>query len=79
MSGKEQQAVCLRYVDKDLVPRQEFIGLHEVSLTTGENLAKVVMDVLQRLNLPVAGLRGQTYDGATNMAGLANRAEHRPL
>lgn len=26
-------------------------------------------DVLLRLNLPMSGLRGQTYDGASNMAG----------
>ncbi len=75
VSGKEQEAVCLRYVDKDLVPREEFIGLYEVSLTTGENLAKVVMDVLQRLNLPITGLRGQAYDGAANMAGKYNGAQ----
>lgn len=79
VSGKEQQAVGLRYVDRDLVPREELIALHEVSLTTGENLAKGVLDVLQRLNLPVAGLRGQAYEGATNMAGLTNPVEHRPL
>jgi len=62
-------AVCLRFVDMDLVPPEEFIGLYEVSLTTGEHLAKVVMNVLQHLNLPITGLRGQAYDGAANMAG----------
>lgn len=75
VSGKGQEAVCLRYVDKDLVPHEEFIGLYEVSSTSGENLAKVVMDVLQRLNLPIIGLRGQAYDGAANMAGKYNRAQ----
>ena len=49
MSGKEQEAVCWRCVDKDLISYEEFIGLYEVSLTTGENLAKIVMDVLQQI------------------------------
>ena len=51
MSGKEQEAVCVRYVDHDLIVHEEFVGMYEVSVTTGENLAKVIMDVLLRLNL----------------------------
>jgi hypothetical protein len=75
VSGKEQEAFCLRYVDHDLIVHEEFIGLYEVSSTTGENLARVVLDVLQRLNLPISGLRGQAYDGAANMAGKYNGAQ----
>ena len=51
VSGKEQEAVCVRYVDHDLIVHEEFVGMYEVSVTTGENLAKVIMDVLLRLNL----------------------------
>lgn len=75
IAGVEQESICLRYVDHDLVPREEFVGLYEVSLTTGENLAKVATDVLQRLSLPFSGLRGQTYDGAANMSGKINGAQ----
>ena len=64
----EQESICLRYVDNDLKPHEEFIGLYSVSETTGKSLAGVVKDVLLRLNLPRHGLRGQTCDGA-NMAG----------
>ena len=42
MSGKEQEAVCVRYVDHDLIVHEEFVGMYEVSVTTGENLAKVI-------------------------------------
>lgn len=69
VAGKEQESVCFRYVDHDLVPHELFIGLYAVSGTTGEEIAKVAVDVLLRLNLPMSGLRGQTYDGAANMAG----------
>ncbi len=69
VTGAEQESVCLRYVDPDLVPHVEFVGLHRFSETRSQGIAKVAADVLLRLNLPVAGLRGQTYDAATNMAG----------
>ncbi len=75
VSGKKQEAICLRYVDNDLMIHEEFIGLYEVSVGTGENLAKVVKDVLVRLNLPISGLRGQAYDGAANMAGRYSGAQ----
>ncbi len=69
VSGTEQESICLRYVDSDLEPREEFIGLYETSSTTGEQISKIVSDVLLRLNLPLSVLRGQTYDGAANMSG----------
>ena len=67
--GQEQESVCLRYVDHDLNPHEEFIGMYSVHETTGESLANVVLDVICRLNLPLSALRGQTYDGAANMSG----------
>ncbi|CAL9706252.1 unnamed protein product [Knipowitschia caucasica] len=73
--GKEQVSICLRYVDKDLVPQEDFVGLYEVQGTTGEQMAKVAADMLLRLNLPMSGLRGQTYDGAANMAGKFSGAQ----
>ena len=69
VSGTEQESICLRYVDHNLIPHEEFVGLYEVSLTTGQNLANVAKDVLLRLNLSLDGVRGQTYDGAANMSG----------
>ncbi len=69
ISGVEQEALYLRYVDADLLVHEDFIGLYETTSTTGENLAKIILDVLLRLNLLISGLRGQAYDGASNMAG----------
>ena len=60
ISGQEQESVCLRYVDHDLNPHEEFIGMYSVHETTGESLANVVLDVTCRLNLPLSALRGQT-------------------
>ncbi|KAJ8381375.1 hypothetical protein SKAU_G00021530 [Synaphobranchus kaupii] len=75
ISGAEQESICLRYVDHDLVPHEEFIGLYVMSETTGQAIADMATDVLVRLNLPMAGLRGQGYDGAANMAGKYSGAQ----
>lgn len=58
VSGTEQESVCLCYVDHDLIPHEEFIGLYAVTETTGESLAKMAIDVLSRLHLPLCALRG---------------------
>lgn len=41
--------------------------MYGVSDTKGKSLAEVAKELL-RLNLPIHGLRGQTYDGAANMS-----------
>lgn len=58
--------------------------MYEVFVTIGENLAKVVMEVLLGLNSSVSGLKGQACDGAANMAGTYSGAQaiikqHQPL
>jgi len=75
ISGVEQEALCLRYVDSDLLVHEDFIGMYETTSTTGENLARIILDVLLRLNLPISGLRGQAYDGASNMSGKYSGAQ----
>jgi len=69
ISRKEQLSMCLRYVDADFVPHEDFIGLYEPPDTSGATIASCIKDVLLRLNLSLANLRGQTYDGAANMSG----------
>jgi hypothetical protein len=72
ISGKEQESICLRHIDSDLNVLESFIGLYKLSDTTGATVARAVQDVLRRFDLPIAHLRGQTYDGAANMAGPYN-------
>ena len=62
-------------MDHDLVPQEVFVGLYEVLGTTGEEIARVPLDVLLRLNIPMSGLRGRTYDGAANMSGRHSGAQ----
>ena len=67
-SKNEQVSICLRYVN-DLQPFEDFIGMYEKANTAGEALSSTIQDILIRLGLPLDNLRGQCYDGATNMAG----------
>ncbi|XP_061561827.1 BAH and coiled-coil domain-containing protein 1 isoform X3 [Phycodurus eques] len=75
VSGVEQEVMCLRYVDKDLLVHEDFIGLYEASSPTGENLASTILEVMLRLSLPISGLRGQAYDGTSNMSGKYSSAQ----
>jgi hypothetical protein len=70
ISGNHQESICLRYIDKDLQPHEEFIGFYELQDTTGAAVANAIFDVLLRLNLPIENLRGQSFDGASNMSGV---------
>lgn len=62
-------SICFKYVDHDPVPQEVFVDLYEVSGITGEEITKVAVDVLLRLNIPMPDLRVLTYDGAANMSG----------
>ena len=57
-------------MDPDLVPHEVFVGLYEVSGTTGEAIARVARDDFLRRIIPIACLRGQTYDMAANVSGM---------
>ena len=72
MSGVEQEAICLRYVDKYLITQEVFVGLYAMESTSGMALYKMLLDVLTRLSLPLSNLRGQAFDGASNMSGAYN-------
>jgi hypothetical protein len=68
-SNKEQMALVLRFVDKFGLIQERFFDVAHVNDTTALTLKKKVCDILSRHNLDVSNLRGQGYDGASNMRG----------
>jgi hypothetical protein len=72
ISVKEQLAIVLRYVDKRGHVIERFLGIAHVSNTTAVELKKTIDSVLSRHNLSISRLRGQGYDGASNMRGELN-------
>ena len=67
-----QVVVALHWVDNDLSVHEEFIGLYAVSSIESSSLVHVIKDTLLRLGLPMTKIRGQCYDGASNMRGIRN-------
>jgi len=68
-SKKEQMAIVLRFVDKDGNIKERFFDIVHVKDTTAATLKKELSVVLSRHNLDVSNIRGQGYDGASNMRG----------
>ena len=67
VANKEQVIVCLRWVDNQFEPHEDFIGLHHVADIKTDTIVHVLKDTLLRLNLPMSGCRALCFDGASNM------------
>ncbi|XP_059658418.1 uncharacterized protein LOC132304705 [Cornus florida] len=67
ISTKEQMACVLRYVDKNGHVVERFVGLVHLSDTTSISLKKAIDALFSRHGLSISRLRGQGYDGASNM------------
>ena len=65
-------AVCMRWVDNDFQPHEDFIGLYKVDSIAASELVSVLKDTLLRMNVSITNCRGQCYDGALNMTGVRN-------
>ena len=66
ISGIEQFAVSLQWIDEHYFIHEDVIGLIEVENTDGATLTTVLKDVLVRCELELNDCRGQAYDGASN-------------
>ncbi|XP_025617098.1 uncharacterized protein [Arachis hypogaea] len=62
-------AIVLRFVDVDGFVRERFFDLVHVSDTSALTLKKELVSVLSIYNLQIENIRGQGYDGASNMRG----------
>jgi hypothetical protein len=68
-SKREQMAIVLRFVDKDGFIQEHFFDLVHVKNTSALTLKNGIYDVLSRYGLNIQNIRGQGYDGASNMRG----------
>ncbi|XP_073120249.1 uncharacterized protein [Henckelia pumila] len=71
-SNKEQMTIVLRFVDIDGFLRERFFTIVHVTDTTAATLKKEISDALGRYDLYIHNMRGQGYDGASNMRGSWN-------
>nr|XP_020195096.1 zinc finger MYM-type protein 1-like [Aegilops tauschii subsp. strangulata] len=68
-SHKEQLAICIRYVDKVGKGCERFLGVVHVANTTSLSLKAAIESLLTDHHLTLTQIRGQGYDGASNMKG----------
>ena len=62
-------ALVLRYVDKEGCIRERFFGVIHVRDTMALTLKEAIFSTLSQHNLAIHNIRGQGYDGASNMRG----------
>ena len=74
-SKKEQMAIIMRFLDCDGFDRERFFEVVNVKETNASTLKKEKGNVLTRYNLLVEDLRGQGYNGASNMRGAWNELQ----
>ncbi|CAN6726971.1 unnamed protein product [Malus baccata var. baccata] len=72
VSVKEQMAMMLRYVDDNGHVIERFVGIQHVTDTTSSSLKNAIDTLFSRNGLSISKLRGQGYDGASNMRGELN-------
>ncbi|XP_042415024.1 zinc finger MYM-type protein 1-like [Zingiber officinale] len=71
-SNKEQMTIVLRFVDIDGFLRERFFAIVHVTDTTAATLKKKISNTLGCYDLHIHNMRGQGYDGASNMRGSWN-------
>ncbi|GAV90762.1 LOW QUALITY PROTEIN: Dimer_Tnp_hAT domain-containing protein/DUF4371 domain-containing protein, partial [Cephalotus follicularis] len=69
ISSKEQMAVALRFVNREGCVIERFIGIVHVSSTTSLSLKMAIEALFSKYGLSLSSIRGQGYDGASNMQG----------
>ncbi|KAJ0962219.1 hypothetical protein J5N97_030047 [Dioscorea zingiberensis] len=72
ISNKEQMALVLRYMNNKGSIVERFLAIVHVSDTTALSLKKAIESIFSKHGLSVSRLRGQGYDGASNMRGEFN-------
>lgn len=72
VSIKEQMVVLLRYVNKEGSVMERFLGIVHVSDTTSLSLKEAIKSLFSKHGLSLSRVRGQGYDGASNMKGEFN-------
>ena len=70
VSNKEILSLVLRFVDSSANIREDFVSFHLCGEeTTGEAIKDLILKSINDLGLNMDDCRGQSYDGAGNMAG----------
>ena len=73
VSNKKQLSFWIRWISENLCPVEDFLGCNELPDIKTDTIERAVKDSLVRFGLLIQNLRGETYDGASNMMGVAQK------
>ena len=62
-SNREQLSVCIRWVDSELEPHEDFIGLYKMDGVCASDIVNALKETLLSMKLLLSKCRGQCYDG----------------
>ena len=66
---ENQESIVIIYIDENLKV-QKCIGFYSSTSSTSESIANILKDTIIRLGLSMFNLRGQCYDGASNLSAV---------
>ena len=69
VSKKEQAVFCVRCIDENLTPYEDFLGLYEMKKTDADSIVHIIKDSLLRFGFDKEKLCGQCYNGSSTMMG----------
>ncbi|XP_049357041.1 uncharacterized protein LOC125821698 [Solanum verrucosum] len=72
VSRKEQMAIVFRYIDRMGFVMERLIDIVYVEDTSASSLKEAIFNLLAQHSLSPSSVRGQCYDGASNMQGEIN-------
>ena len=64
----EHLAICIRFVDSKHDIKEEFLAFLPLQRITGAAISEAILQFLSNNNIPTSNMRGQGYDGASNMS-----------
>lgn len=75
--NEEHLAICARFIDEKKDVREEFLTFIKLERITREKIAENILAFLKENNVPVTNMRGQGYDGASNMSSCTSGVQAR--
>ena len=59
----------MRWIEENLKAIEDFLGYYELPNIQSDTIVAAIKDSMISFEVPLQNLRGQTYDGASNMMG----------
>ncbi|XP_076341725.1 zinc finger MYM-type protein 1-like [Tachypleus tridentatus] len=69
VANKKQLTICVRWIDDNLEPHEDFIGFYEIPTIKADTIVLAIKDAIIRMNLTLTNCRGQCYDAGCPLAG----------